>query len=154
MLEIPETKTISKQAGDVLKGKKITEVFTATHKHKFAFFHGDPSGYEKLLKGRKVLSTKGHGMFVDIYCNEDVCMTISEGTNMRYYTSSEQPPVKYQLLIVFDDGSFVACTVAMYGGIWAKKGIFDNPYYQGSLNSISPLDDKFSESYFDIILDT
>lgn len=151
MLEIPESKTISKQTGNTLTGKKIAEVFTATQKHKFAFFHGDPAGYDKLLTGRQVKSTKGHGMFVDIYCDEDVCITISEGTNMRYYTSSEQPPEKYQLLIVFEDGSFAACTVAMYGGIWAKKGMFDNPYYQGSLNSISPLDDEFDELYFDNI---
>ncbi len=152
MLEIPESKTISRQAGKTLKGKTISEVFTATHKHKFAFFNGDPAGYDKLLSGRQVKSTKGHGMFVDIYCEEDVCFTISEGTNMRYYTSSETPPEKYQLLIIFDDGSFAACNVAMYGGILAYQGTFDNPYYQGSLNSISPLDDKFDESYFDKII--
>ena len=151
MLEIPESKTISKQAGEVLAGKKIVEVFTATHKHKFAFFHGDPSGYEQLLKGKEVISTLGHGMFVDIQCDEDVCITISEGSYMRYFTASDQPPGKYQLLIVFDDGGFTATTVAMYGGIWAYKGIFDNPYYQGSLNSISPLEDEFDKAYFDNI---
>ncbi len=151
MLEIPESKTISRQACTSLMGKTISEVFTATHKHKFAFFNGDPAGYEKLLKGRKVKSTKGHGMFVDIYFDEDICMTISEGTNIRYYTSTEPPPEKYQLLIIFDDGSFTAFTVAMYGGIWAFKGVFDNPYYQGSLNSISPLEEEFDKPYFDNI---
>jgi formamidopyrimidine-DNA glycosylase len=39
----------------------------------------------------------------------------------------------------------------MYGGIWVYKDIFDNPYYQLSLNSISPLDDKFDELFFDEI---
>jgi formamidopyrimidine-DNA glycosylase len=151
MVEIPESKVISNQAGKTLTGKKIAEVFTATHKHKFAFFNGDPSGYEKLLKGRQVESTKGHGMFVDIHFDEHVCLTLSEGTNVRYYTASEPPPEKYQLLIVFDDGSFLVFNVAMYGGIWAFKGIFDNPYYQGSLNSISPLKDEFDELYFDNI---
>jgi formamidopyrimidine-DNA glycosylase len=151
MVEIPESKTISIQAGKTLTGKKIAEVFTATHKHKFAFFNGDPSGYEKLLKGRQVESTKGHGMFVDIHFDEHVCLTLSEGTNVRYYTASEPPPEKYQLLIVFDDGSFLFFNVAMYGEIWAFKGIFDNPYYQGSLNSISPLKDEFDVIYFDNI---
>lgn len=151
MLEIPESKTISNQAGKALIGKKIVNVYTATHKHKFAFFSGDPSGYIKLLTGREVKFTKGHGMFVDVFCDEDVCFTISEGTNIRYYTASELPPEKYQLLIIFDDGSFTAYSVAMYGGIWAYRGIFDNPYYQGSLNSISPLEDEFDEAYFDTI---
>jgi formamidopyrimidine-DNA glycosylase len=90
-------------------------------------------------------------MFVDIHCDEDTCITIGEGTNMRYYPSSEPHPEKHQLLIVFDDSSCVVFTVAMYGGIWAYKGIFDNPYHQLSLSSISPLNEAFNELYFDNI---
>ncbi|MCX6261579.1 MAG: endonuclease VIII, partial [Bacteroidia bacterium] len=152
MLEIPESRTISLQAGKTLTGQRITEVFNATSSHKFAFFYGDPAGYAEILKGRQVKSAKGHGMFVDICCDEGTFITIGEGTNMRYYLPSEQPPEKYQLLIVFDDGSFVAFNVAMYGGIWAYKGIFDNPYHQHSLKSISPLEDAFDEVFFDNIL--
>jgi formamidopyrimidine-DNA glycosylase len=152
MLEIPESKTISLQAGNTLKGRRITEVFNATSHHKFAFFYGDPAGYAEILKGRQVKSTKGHGMFVDIHCDENTCITIGDGTNMRYYSHHEQPPEKYQLLVVFDDDSFVACNVAMYGGIWVYKGIFDNQYHQKSLSSISPLDDNFDEFYFENIV--
>lgn len=152
MLEIPESKIISNQAGNTLINKKIVDVFTATSPHKFAFFSGDPAEYPKLLTGRQITSTKGHGMFVDIYCDEDKCITIGEGINMRYYKATDELPKKYQLLIAFDDNSCVAYSVAMYGGIWAYRGEFENPYYQGSLNSISPLDDHFDENYFDNIL--
>jgi formamidopyrimidine-DNA glycosylase len=152
MLEIPESKTISLQAGNTLTGKRITEVFNATSHHKFAWFQGDPAGYGKLLAGRQVKSAKGHGMYVDIHCDENICITIGEGSSMRYYSPSEQHPEKYQLLIVFDDGCFVTCTVAMYGGIWVYKGRFDNKYHQLSLNSTSPLDDAFNEVYFDNII--
>lgn len=148
MLEIPESKNISRQAGNELINKKIRSVITATSPHKFAFFNGDPETYADLLIGRRILSTKGHGMFVDLYCDEDICISISEGTNMRYYSSRESHPEKHQLLIEFDDGSFLVFSVAMYGSIWAYKGVFDNKYYQGSLNSISPLDKAFDEQYF------
>jgi formamidopyrimidine-DNA glycosylase len=151
MLEIPESKTVSSQAGNTLIGKRIAEVYTATSPHKYAFFYGDPEGYAALLAERQIISAKGHGMFVDIDCDENICITIGEGTNMRYYSSSEQHPKKHQLLIVFDDGSCVAYTVAMYGGIWVYRGFFDNQYHQGSINSISPLDDTFDELYFDDI---
>ena len=151
MLEIPESKTISLQAGNILINKSIAEVITATSPHKFAFYCGEPVEYPKLLKGRQIKSTKGHGMFVDIHCDDNICITIGDGTNTRYYSSFEQSPEKHQLLIVFDDGSCVAFTVAMYGGIWVYRGIFDNPYHQGSLNSISPLNDAFDEFYFDTI---
>ena len=150
MLEIPESKTISLQAGNTLINRRIKEVVHATSPHKFAFYCGDPTGYSKLLIGRKVKSTKGHGMFVDIYCDDNICITIGEGTNMRYYSPFEPRPEKHQLLIVFDDGSCVAFTVAMYGGIWVYKGKFDNPYYQLSLNSISPLDETFDDIAGDI----
>jgi formamidopyrimidine-DNA glycosylase len=152
MIEIPESKTISLQAGKTLTGLRITEVFNATSHHKFAFFNGDPTGYAKILAGRQVITTKGHGMFVDIHCDEDTCITIGDGTNMRYYSPHAQPPEKYQLLIVFDNDSCVAFNVAMYGGIWVYKGIFDNKYHRLSLNSISPLEDTFDEVQFDNIL--
>jgi formamidopyrimidine-DNA glycosylase len=149
MLEIPESRTISLQAGDKLINRKIEEVVNATSQHKFAFFSGDPYGYSSLLKDRTVMSVKGHGMFVDINCDNNITITIGEGTNMRYYSTTDQRPEKHQLLIVFDDGSSIAFTVAMYGGIWAYKGNFDNPYHQRSINSISPLDDNFNESVFE-----
>jgi len=148
MLEIPESKTISLQAGSTLKGKRITEVFNATSPHKFAWFSGDPERYPAMLRGRQVLSAKGHGMFVDICLDDNTFITIGDGTNVRYYPAGEDPPDKYQLLIVFDDNSFIAFTVAMYGGIWAYRGDFDNPYHQRSLKSISPLDSLFDEDYF------
>jgi formamidopyrimidine-DNA glycosylase len=149
MIEIPESKTISLQASETLTSKRITEVITATSPHKFAFYNGNPAGYAELLTGRQLKSTKGHGMFVDICCDENILISIGEGTNMRYYSPDEQRPEKHQLLIGFDDGSCMAFTVAMYGLIWACKGVFENPYHKGSLNSISPLDDTFDESYFD-----
>jgi formamidopyrimidine-DNA glycosylase len=154
MLEIPESNTISLQAGKTLINRKITEVINATNRHKFAFYHGDPAGYAKLLTGRQVRSAKGHGMFVDISCDDNTYITIGEGTNMKYYLPSEKRPEKHQLLIVFDDGSSVAFTVAMYGGIWAYKGIFDNPYHKRSLNSISPLEDSFNELFFESIINS
>jgi formamidopyrimidine-DNA glycosylase len=149
MLEIPESKTISLQAGDKLINRRIAEVVNATSPHKFAFFTGDPYDYAKLLKGRVVMSVKGHGMFVDINCDKHVNISIGEGTNMRYYSPVDQRPDKHQLLIAFDDGSCIAFTVAMYGGIWAYEGNFDNPYHQRSRESISPLEDKFDEPAFD-----
>jgi formamidopyrimidine-DNA glycosylase len=143
---------MSFQAASTLSGKRIAEVTNATSHHKFAWYCGDPLEYASILTGREIITANGHGMFVDICCDENTFITISDGTNMRYLSPLEQRPEKYQLLIGFDDGSCIVLTVAMYGGIWAYKGAFDNSYHQTSLNSVSPLDDAFDEALFNNII--
>ena len=151
MLEIPESKVISLQIEETLAGKRIVKVKNATSIHKFAWYHGDPKEYDKLLSGKQIVSSRGHGMFVDICCEDNTFIIAGDGTNIRYYPSPEKCPEKFQLQIIFDDNSCIAFTVAMYGGIWACKYEFQNSYYQGSLRSISPLNNAFSESVFENI---
>ncbi|HER09896.1 MAG TPA: endonuclease VIII [Bacteroides sp.] len=151
MIEIPESATLSSQAEIILVGKKITQVIPAASPHKFAFYQGDPAGYPELLTGRQVQSAAGHGMFVDIHLDGDVCLTFGEGTILRYFAPYEKKPEKHQLLAVFDDGSFIVCSVAMYGAIFAFSGELDNSYYQLSLHCTSPLDDRFDEAFFENI---
>lgn len=152
MIEIPESRTMGIQANNTLTGKRIRKVIRPSSPHKFAFYHGDPVLYDGLLAGKQITYAKGHGMFVDISCGPDIFITIGDGTNMRYCSPSEQHPEKHQLLVVFNDGSCIAFTVAMYGAIWAYMGDFDNPYHRGSLSSISPLDSAFDERYFEGII--
>ena len=149
MIEIPESKVISEQAECILAGKQITEVVNATSPHKFAWYYGDPALYSSLLVGRRIERVEGHGSFVDIHCDDDVCISIGDGTIMRYYPSFEKHPAKHQLLIVFDDNSFLAFTVAMYGAIFAYKGKLENCYHIGSLTKLSPLSSDFDNVYFD-----
>ena len=151
MLEIPETATIARQAQEVLIGKTIIQVINATSTHKFAWFNGDPAKYGELLTGKQIKSAFGHGMFVDVNLDSDVHITIGDGTNIRYHYPNEVQPDKHQLLLKFDDKSFLVFTVAMYGAIYAYKEAFDNKYYLGSLKSISPLDDRFDEPFFESI---
>jgi len=151
MLEIPESKTIGLQADEELTGRTVVEVVNATSPHKFAWYNGDPASYKDLLEGRAIQSAHGHGMYVDIHFDSDVTLSLGDGTIIRYCTPLEAHPKKHQLLLVLDDGSFLVFTVAMYGAISAFKGDFENKYYQGSLNSISPLEDAFDETYFEKI---
>ena len=151
MLELPESKVNSFQANEILAKKKVVKLMQATSPHKFAWYYGDPEEYHQLLVGRQVLFARGHGMFVDICCDNETFITIGDGTNMKYLPSFENIPQKYQLAIVFDKGDCVVFTVAMYGGIWAYKDTFDNKYHRGSFNSISPFEDSFNEQFFDNI---
>ncbi|WP_207226839.1 hypothetical protein [Cecembia calidifontis] len=153
MIEIPESKTLSRQASQVFIGKKVVKVFPPTHTHKLVWFEGDPKDYPRLLEGRKVISVEGHGVFVDFRFEENVHLTVSDGTILRYYSSLVEAPSKYQLLIVFEDESCLVFTVAMYGGIMVYQGKLENKYHLGSLQAISPLDDAFDQTHVYEILD-
>ena len=89
------------------------------------------------------------GPFVDLLLEDKVHIALSDGVNMRYCPAGAGIPPKYQLLITFDDDSFLVFTVAMYGGINAFRDTLDNPYYLGALSKPSPLGDGFDAAYFD-----
>ena len=150
MLELPEVITLSKQANETLTGKTITQVFNATKPHKFTFYNGDPLEYGRMLVGKTILSSEGYGMFVDFHLSDNVTMNIGDGTIARYYHAGDRIPANYQLLLTFDDESFLVFTVAMYGFISVyPDGNIDNKYYTLSRESISPLSDQYTSAQFD-----
>jgi formamidopyrimidine-DNA glycosylase len=153
MIELPEAITLGRQLNDVLAGKRITEVFNANSPHKFAFFHGDPLGYGALLRGKEVLSASGFGIFVTIFLEDDTRISFNDGVNLHYGNNTADIPGKYQLLLTFNDDSFLAVTVAMYGGIAAYQGELDNSYYRKSVERIAPLSDAFDANYFQSMIE-
>lgn len=150
MLELPEVITLSKQVNDVLTGRTITQVFNATKPHRFTFYNSNPLEYGKLLVGKTILSSRGYGMFVDFYLSEQVTMNIGDGVIARHYKPGDKIPANYQLLLTFDDESFLVFTVAMYGFINVYPGdCIDEKYYRLSRDSISPLSKDYTEKQFD-----
>ena len=149
MIELPEAITIGRQVEQTLAGRKVTNVYGATHLHKFTFFNGNPDEYRDLLAGREVKSATGKGIFVDVSLDEAVFLSIFDGTNMRYGRPGDPVPPKYQMLLTFDDESFVSFTTSMYGGIYVFRHTLDNKYRTLSLNSVSPLSEQFDEACFE-----
>lgn len=148
MIEIPESYSFARQAADMLSGRTVTDVFNATHPHKFTWYLGNPTDYRTRLAGKTIRAAEGHGAFIDLLLDDETHIALSDGVNLRYYAPDADVPPKYQLLIAFDDDSFLVFTVAMYGGIIAFQKTFDNPYYLGALSKPSPLEDRFDEAYF------
>lgn len=149
MLELPEVFTLTKQVNATLTGKKISHVFNATKPHKFTFYNGDPLEYNKFLTGRVITSAKGYGMFVDLFLNDNTIISIGDGVSPRYFEAGEKIPENYQLLIAFEDESFLVFTVAMYGFINVyPDGIIENKYHQLSKESTSPLSNDYTEDQF------
>jgi len=148
MLEIPESYTISRQLCKEISGKHIKSAVAGHSPHKFAFFSGDPAVYGELLEGKPVVQARAVAGFVVIEAG-NASLLFGDGANIRYHEPGAALPEKHQLLIGFDDGSAITCTIQMYGGIWAfPDGQIDNKYYKLALEKPSPLTDDFSHEYF------
>jgi Formamidopyrimidine-DNA glycosylase len=153
MLEIPESAVLARQLNETVKGKTIRNVSAGKTEHKFTFFYGDPSSYGKLLNGKIVGLSSGMGAMAEIEVGTSR-LVLNDGVCLRFYGSAMDVPVKNQLLVEFEDGSALAATVQMYGGIYAfNDGDFENKYYLAAKEKISPFDDRFDLKYFSTLFE-
>lgn len=124
MLELPEAAVLARQLSDTVAGRPVARVVTLASPHRFAFFTGDPAGYDDALRGA-----------------------------LRFHESEATVPRKHQLLVAFTDGSFLSATVQMYGGLMCyPTGTWDNHYYVVARERPSPLGDGFDLAWFESIL--
>lgn len=151
MLEIPEAVTISNQITETLHSKVITKTIAAASPYKLAWYQGDPADYPVLLNGREIIGAQPAGGMVEITL-DGANIILSEGAFPAFYQAGDPPPKKHQLMLHFTDGTFLAVSVRMYGGLLAfRDGEGDNPYYLLAKEKPSPLSDSFDRSYFDNI---
>lgn len=148
MLEIPEALTIARQVNETLRGKRIVSVVANASPHKFAWFHEDPAGYGELLVGQTISHAEAPGGKVEIAVG-NAMLLFGDGVALRLYRQGELRPAKHQLLVEFDDGTALAASVQMYGGLWCfTPGDFHNVYYQVAKEKPSPLSADFDREYF------
>jgi formamidopyrimidine-DNA glycosylase len=153
MLEFPECQTLARQLRETIQGKTIGQVVARHTPHGFAFYHGDPDGYNDLLAGKRIDGAQAFGGQLEISAG-DARVTFSDGVNARFFKPEEKRPAKHQLLVEFTDGSAIVCTVQMYGFMQAFIfDQYDNPYYLIAKDKPSPISDDFDRAYFDKLLE-
>ena len=154
MIELPEAIVLSGQLDETITGKRIKEVVAAGSPHKFAWFFGEPSEYDALLRGHIIERTVPYGCRVEIEA-EGAALHFGDGVILRYYGAGEKLPAKHQLMVTFDDDSALVGTVAMYGGLWAfpAGAMDDNFYYTAAKNAVRLLSDAFDYAYFQSLFD-
>jgi len=153
VLELPEAIAIAEQVTTALRGKKIKSVTANQSPHKFAWFCGDPGGYNGLLSDCAIEGAVPCGGMVEIWAGPAQIL-FGDGVSLRYFPAGERLPSKHQLLIEFDDSSSLVGSVQMYGGLWAfPAGEFDNQYYLAAKQKPSPLTDEFDYAYFGSLLE-
>ena len=152
MLELPEAVTLALQFEKAYKGKVITRAIAKQTPHGFAFYEGDPVDYPGLLEGKTVGGSASFGGHALMFAG-DMRLGFSDGVNARYLAPDEERPAKHQLLLDFDDGSSLVCTISMYGffGL-CRADDQGNEYFQSAKQKPSPLSDAFDAAYFEGLL--
>jgi len=153
VIELPEATVLAKQINETIAGKKIKNIIAAQTPHKLAWYFGDPQKYKSLLTDKVISWAASYGGQVEITAGK-VKLLFSDGVNLRYYNKGAKLPDKHQLLIEFDDGSYLVGWVQMYGGLSAfPEGKNDNKYYLVAKEKPSPLSGDFDEDYFKSLFD-
>ena len=148
MLEIPEAAVLAGQVQGRLAGMEVRDVVAGASPHKFAWFTKDPESYRSLLVGRRLKSCKELGGMVELDF-DGMKLAFCDGVSLRLYEKGEKLPAKHQLLVTFDDGSSLAASVQMYGGISLfTEGSYDNVYYLNARLKPSPLSPAFDYEHF------
>lgn len=150
MIEAPEAVVISRQITEAFAGRTIESAVAGASPHGFAWYYGPPEAYGALLAGKTVRSAKAVAGYVEIAL-DGATMLFGEGVNLRRIAPGAKRPKKHQLLAEMDDGSALAGSVQMYGGLWAYPDthVNDNPYYRTAAEKPSPLTEAFDAAYFD-----
>lgn len=149
MIEIPEALVLAAQLNKTVKEKRMQAVTAGKSPHKFVWFFGEPAAYPSLLQGKTIGSAAAYGGRVEIEA-EGAVLHFGDGINLRYYGAGEKLPEKHQLLLTLGDGSALAASAAMYGGIWCcKAGEFDdNAYVKAAKQAVPPLSGAFDYACF------
>lgn len=147
MIELPEAATNARLAREAFTGKKIIEVVANSTPHKFAWYAGGPERYPGLLTGKTISGAEYYGNHVEMRAEE---LRVVISTPMRYHEKGEERPKRHQLLLEFEDGSGLSCTIQMWGSLLCLKPD-EVPWmrdYPMALERPSPLADEFDEAYF------
>jgi len=148
MIELPEAYTLANQLNQAFVGKTIVSAAANTSPHGFAWYSGDPALYNEKLAGRKITDTAAYGGRPEMRA-DGMIVSFFDGVRGRYLSAGEKRPDKHQLLLEFDDGSALCCTVQMYGGMMAfPDEPRDDFYYNVGREKSSPFSETFDKAYF------
>ena len=156
MIELPEAITIAQQISKELKGEKIVSAARGSSPHKFAFTgkHSDRE-FAKIVKGKTVGIARASGSLILVDLEPDYVLSLGcGGERILYHTSDETLPKKHQLILNFQDGSYLTVTISGWGEVrlLEQSDVSNHPHIEK--NAISPLSDAFTFTYFTSLLDS
>jgi formamidopyrimidine-DNA glycosylase len=149
MIELPEAVTIARQMDQELKGKRIKTIVRGSSPHKFAFYTRPAKAYQSILQGSTLGGSRDHGNAILTEIGVDYYLILGGGgERIIYHQSDDTLPKKHQLLLHFDDDTYLTVTVSGWGNVMLLQPfeLADHPHV--GEGRVSPISDAYTFEHF------
>ena len=149
MIELPEAMIIARQMNKELKGKHIASCIRGNAPHKFAFYSRPPEEYESILKDKTMGPTIENGSLILASVEPDYVLVLGGGgERILFHRSKDTLPKKHQLLLHFQDDTYLTVTVQGWGHaqLFNPSEFAAHPYV--GKKGVSPLSEVFTFGSF------
>ena len=155
MIELPEAITIARQIKNELQGKHISSGVRGHSPHKFAFTGKHSNDQFAAIVKAKTLGTAradGNVILVDIQPGYILSLGCG-GERILYHTSEKTLPKKHQLLLNFQDDTYLTVTVSGWGEVrlLEQSDLAHHPHIKKG--AVSPLSEVFTFDYFNALFE-
>ena len=152
MLELPEAVTLARQINQTLTGKTIASARANASPHKFAFYHGNPETYPEKLRNQIIGEATARGSLIATAIGTERVLALGDGgLRIVYHEQEKTLPKKHQLLIRFDDDTYLTVSVSGWGAVWLMTHAEQAAHKYAGYEGVSPVSDDFTESYLDAL---
>jgi len=159
MIELPEAIAFSKQINETLVEKKIKHTLKGQTPHKFAFPMKDAkqigseysdADFDLLLSGKKITKSWSNGNVILVQFNTDYLLSLGcGGEKIIYHETEKTIPNKHQLLLVFDDETFLSVTISGWGEVRLLKTEQLDQHPHIAYERVDPLSKEFTYDVFE-----
>jgi formamidopyrimidine-DNA glycosylase len=154
MFEIAEYTVLARQINATLVGKTIREGSLGNSPHKFVWYNRTHEEFAQLTAGKIVGQAHAQGRWLSIPLEPGYILLFGEcGGKILFHPAGSPLPVKYHLLIHFEDGSALSATTQMWGAMELyEAGLEQERQYIKGMRP-TPLDSTFTFDYFSALID-
>ncbi len=163
MIELPEAMAFSKQMNETLFGKKIRHAIKGQNPHKFAFpekgtkqlgAEYSDEDFDRILKGKTITKSWSNGNIILVQMDTDYLLSLGcGGEKILYHETEKTIPKKHQLLLVFEDDTFLSVTISGWGEVRLLKTEDLKKHPHIGYDKINPLSDEFTLEVFEKLIE-
>lgn len=163
MIELPEAIVFSKQINETVVGKRIRHAVRDQNPHKFAFPQKGTSqlGAEysdedvtRILKGKTITKSWSDGNVILVQMDTDYLLSLGcGGEKILYHATEKTIPKKHQLLLTFEDNTFLSVTISGWGEVRLLKTEDLEKHPHIGYHRIDPLSDDFTFEAFETLIE-